>query len=739
MSNDKRGDGGDETGAESRGTETADTEGPDDDRRRRVLVYGGLAALGATGVAGAWFGTRGDPPAGDATPTPTGTDGPTPTGTDEDAPTETPDETAPELVRRYAPDLYFGRLEKWYPTDPREYVPNAEEPVPLEGIAALEGYSEDARASDGPPFPTVFYRVTEAAEGVDAVQYWMYSAFDQFTVNFHWHDWELLQVFVDAEAGDPLLLSASAHSRKVPNNEVLDPSAGTARRPGVLSEVGSHSSATDVNDAVPSFERVADGALRSDVTNDFLEAASSLRVPFAYGLPRDEGARLPFVVPELGGHRLDEHPDLDLERSDFVDEAVTVTDWNGIPTPPEDLPLREPGLVLTAPNSPTAGDDTYALEPIEAVREEISSFDGPQLSFEFGIPGYVEDQVAGHITTVGIPWEQPRYEDPLSDVTDPAHRAEIDGSRPAGLTNRVVGRVRQLRSGADGTLDRVVAASREAIEDVATVSFVGPPTELATQLASQEPVATVTNAGLFGFLRVDPGDHRLVVDGPGYAPFAERFTHDGGLVTAGAAGRVGVVANADAARIRGDGRATTGIERVRVVEDYAGPLYDGRPVEPDRFAVAVHRAGRYTVDVVDSDGRRGSYRVGPDDFAEGGDATVERVETGKASLTRSLRDLLVDLRNLASRLQERDGADSGVVGRLAEAISELDAAIEAAAVGEAAAADERLGNVVRLLEGAVDALRAGRNGYSDESATLLVRRLRRAIGRAERARATEVA
>jgi len=748
VSNDPTG-GDTDPGKESDGPVTSDPAGPDDQRRRRLIVYGGIAALGATGVAGAWFGARNDDPptAPTDTPTATATNSPTPTETDAD--TETPDPAVPAVVRRHAPDLYFGRLEKWFPTDPREYLPgdaaDADDPVPLEGEPALEGYSADMRASGRPPHPTVFYNCIEVSADVEVVQYWMYSAFDQFTVNFHWHDWELLQVFVDSDTGDPMVVSASAHSRKVPNNEVRAPDVPGGRRIGILSEVGSHSSATDVNDSVPSFERRPTGVSTADVTNGLLGTAAGTRVPFAYGLPRDEGARLPFVMPELDGHRLDRHPDLDLRRSDFVDESVTVTDWKGLPTPPDSIPFRKPGLVMTHPESPTTGDVTYALDPLEDVRAEISAFVGPQLSFQFRIPGYVEDQVAGHITDVGIPWEQPRFDDPLADVTDPGHRAALEGQRPASLSARVTGTVRRLRTGGDGTVDRLTDPAANALSDRIPVSFSPPPTELAVQLSSPDPVASATNGGRFGFLHVEPGDHRLVVNGPGYAPVAERFAHDGGLVRAGAGGDLGVVAATDAVRVRADGRDSTGIRRVIVVEDYAGTVYDGRPPQTDRVAVPVHRDGSYTVTVVDRTGRRGQYRFTPDDLDENGEyPPVERTETGKLSLLRALRDSLQDLRDLAGALRETDDAQTperdAVRRRLFRAIESVEAAIADAEEGVADAANEHVTATIGHLEDAEDAvLAASSDTYGDAAVTVLVRRIRTAIGRAETARTTELA
>ncbi|MDZ7701640.1 MAG: hypothetical protein U5J98_05985 [Halobacteriales archaeon] len=601
----------------------------------------------------------------------------------------------------------------------------------MDGFTALEAYSAAYAETGQPPNPTVFYRVVEAAEGVDAVQYWCYSVFDQFTVNFHWHDWELLQVFVDRASGRPLLLSASAHSRAVPNNEFLEPPGD--RRPGVLTEVGSHSSASEINAVGPSFERLPTGDVDADVTNDLLDLTATLTAPLAYGLPRDEGARLPFVMPELGGHRLDDHPDLSVGPEAFVDERVTVGSWLGLPRPPADLPLREPGLVMGPPDGPSGADVTYELLPIGLVRDAVEDFVGPQLSFEFAIPGFVEDQFASHITSVGIPWEQPRFSEPLEDVTDPGHRQHIDGHVPDSLGDRVVGRIRRLGSGGEGALDGVTDAAKAALGDLVDASLYGLPVEAAVRLASEEPVATVTRSGVFGFLHVAPGGHQLTINGPGYAPLAVRFDHDGGLVRAGAAGELTLVSNEDAGWIRGAVPDGVGIDRVTVVERFAGVVFDGRPVEADRFAVAVHRAGRYRVEVVDRDGQVGAFRVGPADFGDGDEVIRERIGTGKLSLARALRDGLVDLRSLAERLA---GAQTSgeLFERLSIAIEAADGAVSSSERGDARTANERLSRVIEELKAGLEVLAGERQGgYSDGAVAVLEPRLTEAIQRAEAA------
>lgn len=701
---------------------------PEDPGRRRVLGYAGIAALGVGGVAGAWYVSRPDPEPEPGDESGDGENASAPDGSD--APADGPGDGVPAVVHRYAPDLYFGALEKWYPTDPRPYVVETDQGPVVDGFTALDEYSAALRETGSPPAPTVFYNVVEAAPGVDAVQYWLYSAFDQFTVNFHWHDWELLQVFVDRESGDPILLSASAHSRASPNNEFLDPEIPDGSRPGILSEVGSHSSASEVNGLVPSFERLPTADLVSDVTNDAIDVSATLRAPFAYGLPRDEGARLPFVLPELDGFPLHEHPSLSIERTDLIDERVTVGSWRGLPTPPDDLPLREPGLVIAHPDSAVDADATYALEPLSPLSEAIDGFVGPQLSFDFAIPGFVEDALASHITSVGTPWEQERFTDPLSDVTDPAHRRRIDGAEPEGLANRVVGRVRQLRTGTAGALGGVADGAADAVAGVAAVSLFPPSAELAVRLASADPAATVTRGGVFEYLHVEPGPHLLVANGPGIAPVASRFAHEGGLVRVGGDGELAVVAREDAGWIRGDARETDGVERVRVIEDYAGVVYDGEPVETDRFAVAVHREGRYTVEVVDREGGRGAYRVTPDSFDEHGEAVRERIRTGKAALARTLRGELDELAALAASLGPDDDSDEEtdrdrtasdpVRDGVARARESAAAAVEAAENREERAADDRLSAAVSSLWEVRDALVSDdRAGYDAAAAAAI--------------------
>ncbi|SEO66892.1 hypothetical protein SAMN04487948_10479 [Halogranum amylolyticum] len=587
-----------------------------DDISRRQL----LAALGTAGAVGGGVV---------ATQSPLG-DGPDPIET-----TVADDETARRLAERHAPTLYFGTREKWFPTDPREFTSDHDGKRVLDGFDALDSYTKRYKRAGEPPAPAACYRVVEYPDtSLAVVQYWFYSVFDQFTTNFHWHDWEVLHVFVDTDRDEPMLYVASAHATTVPNNEFLDPET---IRPSVISEVGSHSSALGVNERRESFQRVGLDGLVADITNGPLNLADLGELPVAYGLPRDEGFRLPFVVPELDDEPVTEHERLpNVTLDDLLPDDVTVRSFADLTRPPSDLPLRETGHVfvpagIELTDGPTAdADQEYDLVPIDEVRE-IDALTGPQLSFEFAVPTVVEDAVSSHLAAPNLPWEQPRFTDPSLDVTDPSHRDALRnryGIDHPATGDRLVGAVRQ-------------AVPAEDAPDGAGITTEQSQTE-AVCLLESDPVAAPTWNGVVAFRDVPEGTHRLTVNGAGLAPYAEELTveGDGELNSIGVDGAVTVVANEDAVRVHAD--ADGELTNVRVTDDVGGRVYDATPPGKNSFAVNVHRGGSYTAEVTDSGGKKGAYRVNPKD----GDTSVGlgTVRTGKASLAEFLVDLLEETR-----------------------------------------------------------------------------------------------
>jgi hypothetical protein len=203
------------------------------------------------------------------------------------------------------------------------------------------------------------------------------------------------------------------------------------------------------------------------------------------------------------------------------------------------------------------------------------------------------------------------------------------------------------------------------------------------------------------------------------------------LVQAGADGELTVVATADAVWIRGDGRQTTGVDRVRVIEEYAGVVYDAHPYETDRFAVAVHREGQYTVEVVDSDGRLGVYHLGPAAFGDRSEIVLEPIETGTVSLVGALSQELTALRTLTQALAKRDGAGDGLSRQVDRAKATAGEALRAANHGDTDIVAERLSQVSTEIEQAQSTLSSDRQaGYSDGSVAGLEPRFSAAAQRA---------
>ncbi|KTG09581.1 hypothetical protein AUR64_17080 [Haloprofundus marisrubri] len=577
------------------------------------------------------------------------------------------------LVEQFAPDVHFDRRELWYPTDPRRYESDRDGDVVVDGFDVLDGYTADHRETDTPPAPTVFYNVVEYRDSpLSVVQYWLYSAFDQFTTNFHWHDWELFQVFVDRESGEPVLYTGSAHSDAVPNNEFVDPEAP---RPNVLSEVGSHASALGVNDRPRSFQRLAGDGFIADITNEAVEIGDrAVGIPAAYGLPRDEGLRLPYVVPELDGAPLYDHEKLpNVSENDLLSGSLVVHSFAELATPPDGIPLRENGLSFGFDAENRLGLDVgYDLVSIEELRH-IDGFTGPQLSYEFTVPQFVEDEFAHHLTATTAPWTQPRFSDPTVDITDPQHRqtlAERYGPvEDEATTDRVVGVVRELTTRPPEERDETTANGEDtqtgdATEDEASDGDASsaddspdgetrptPPklresgVESVALLESEDPTAVPTWNGVVSLSGVTHESHRLTVNGAGRAPYAETFEFDGGTYTAGVDGVVTVVPNEEAVKVRADASEESGIANVRFEEDVAGPVYDGKPDGEDRFGLYVNRHGTYTAEITDDEGEVGVFRVTPGtDDASGDEAlTIDTPETGKRSFVTFLQSLLDEI------------------------------------------------------------------------------------------------
>ncbi|MFB6235233.1 MAG: hypothetical protein ABEH81_15335 [Halopenitus sp.] len=659
------------------------------------------------------------------------------------------DERARELATRFAPTLYFDAAEQWFPTDPRPYESEQDGSTVVDGFDAFDGYTKRYEESGSPPDPTVFFQALEYDESpLAVVQFWMYSAFDQFTTNFHWHDWEVLHVFVDTDTGDPKLYVASSHSRKIPNNEFLDPDPEMV--PRILTELGSHSSALSVNAEVDAFQRLPTGGTFADITNDAIEGIEDLAsIPAAYGLPRDEGSRLPYVVPELDGGALFDHERLpNVNASDLVPSELTVRSFDALTSPPTDIPQRATGLVFDHSERQAARTDVeYELVPTSDV-EHIDDFVGPQLSFEFQVPQFAEDAIAGHITTTGTPWSQPRYENPATDISDGTHRSALAEQYAAigaaGSVENVVAEVTEAVTTADAPTDEGLKTVESTVESVA--------------LFESEPSAAPTFRGVVMLQDVADGDHRLTVNGAGVAPHNEPVTVDSaaeGPTVAGADGEIPTVARGRSTKLEIDAAASDrDLSGLAVADDFAGRLYDAPLSGPD--AVYVHDGGAYTTEVRDVDGAVGAYRVNPTDE----DAVrIEKPSTGKGPLAGYLADVAEETRAavaaVASDSDDSDdtsgngsgggtrntGGSGNAVEGLAKALGTVAEAArraqEAAEAGNAGNADQRLETVASRLETVSERLQQASDDLPDGLANATEQRLKQSRKRTKQARVAE--
>jgi hypothetical protein len=738
----------------------------DDPRLRRRSLLGALAGTSTAALAGCPAG------GGDATPT---SDADADDGTDAPPPTETPSaDRARELAERFAPALTYDAAERWFPTDPRPYTTDRDGETVVDGFDAFDGYTRAFAESGDPPAPTVFYNVVEYAESpLAAVQFWYYSAFDQFTTNFHWHDWEVLHVFVDTDSGDPQLLVASSHSPRVPNNEFLDPDPD--RVPRILSELGSHSSALSLNDRPNSFQRLPLEDLPADITNRAVGVIEALaELPAAYGLPRDEGLRLPYVVPELDGAPIYDHERLPaVTRESLVPEALTVRSFDALSEPPSDLPARETGVVFGYDGQAAVDADvTYDLVPTSEL-EDIAAFTGPQLSFEFAIPEFAENAIASHITTAGTPWKQERYADPAADITEPAHRAALsdryDAISPPGPLNDVIATVSQVIQSPDAPDGAGVTTTETAVEAIA--------------LLRSDPATAPTFRGVSMFRGVDAGSHRLAINGAGFAPHEEPVDVGAGTdgpasdttasatptvtatdsgtdaartaTLAGVDGEVPLVASGDATKleVNADG-VEAELTDLAVDDDFGGRLYETTVDGPD--AVYVHRAGAYTTEVRDADGAIGAFRVNPADTAP---VRIDRPRTGKASLasfvaaiTSETADRLASIGSDDEEAEDGDASDAAdsrpgaagktsTLGGLLRAMEAVSGAAERAAGradrGDRQGTDQALEALAANLQRAVERFDGLRGTLPEREAASADRRFRQAQRRTNQAIASE--
>ena len=432
--------------------------------------------------------------------------------------------------------------------------------------------------------------------------------------------------------------------------------------------------------------RLAVDGLAPDINNDPVEVISGqASLPLAYGLPRDEGLTLPYAVPEYEGETLPDHERLpNVRPADLIPAELTVDTYGELANPPDSIPKREGDIAFVpdvAADASADADARYELVDVSEI-QHIEEFTGPQLSFSFTVPQFVEDAIAGHITTTGQPWDQPRFSDPSLDISDPQHRAALadryDPIDAGGDVSRIIGAVREATGADDAPGNNGVALLAPSIETVA--------------LLESDPEAVPSFSGVVTLEDTAEGEHRLTVNGAGMAPYSEKLRHEGGTTRAGVEGAIPMSANEDAVKVRGETAAGTTLASVALDDDFAGTVYDGQPPGEDgRFGIYAHRDGAYTAEVRDESGQQGALRVNPDpDDAE---INLSGIETGKIALTEFLLHFLVGTRLQVAAIRDDEGIDSVPTGQ------NIDDETVADVVADA---NENAGNLVDGIDDAVE-------------------------------------
>ncbi|AKH96796.1 hypothetical protein HLASF_0289 [Halanaeroarchaeum sulfurireducens] len=380
-------------------------------------------------------------------------------------------------------------------------------------------------------------------------------------------------------------------------------------------------------------------------------------------------------------------------------------------------------------------DVEYDLVPSSDL-EHITDFRGPQLSFEFAIPAFAEDALAKHITTAGVPWEQPRYDDPVADISEPNHRGALadryDSISEPEPINTILASVTEAIT-ADGAPENEGLTTNDlSVETVA--------------LLESDPGAVPTFRGIAIVRDVPEGEHRLTVNGAGVEPHSETLTvgpRDGGPTIAGVEGEIPLVARENATKLEVDPAGSdTDITDVAVEDDFAGRLYDAPIDGPD--AVYVHRGGAYTTEVRDADGEIGAVRVNP---SGDGRVRLEAPQTGKASLAKYLADVADETAAAVAAVGDGDDGEVGdespmtgpgnAVRGLATALEAVGEAArraaERAAEGKRGRADENLDAVRDQLERVQSQLIEASEGLPDDLERAIGHRLEQVNRRSEQA------
>lgn len=659
-----------------------------------------------------------------------------------------------QLAETYAPKFGYDSTEPWYPTNPLNYTVERDGETVVDGITALNDYTREFKDSGIPPEPTVFYNVVGCEDSdkpleehqLIAVQYWRYYVFDQF-LNFHWHDSEKFHVFIDTETMEPVIYVANAHLNWCPNNEFLDENSEIDSTLGILSELGAHASALDINNQDTTFERFSfSSGSKSDVTNGgdpeqltdlyWMQFSlndinkDSLRLP-SYGLPRDEN----YGIDELFGQTdyqtpyLDGKPIYEDSRLPHVEEADIIT---GIHS------KREHDVWFTPNETDNNSATVYNLRPLDDVEKVVDDFVGPGLEY---FNRTLENPFAN---TIAIPWESRWYDDPVEVIYDITHRKWVRENYDIGVEtnfNRLLTAVQQLSNSVEGRLREEYEESRkdleelgERFEEVVTTTRDSITNRVIAAINSPETIPAPSSLGFIAANDISSGEHHLSILSRDHASYSEWFeVGEGGLYAAGADGNLLVTPETSAVKLTTHSDAHT-VDHISITEDFAGDIYESRVPNEEKFETNIHSEGRYTLEITDQEGQTGVHRIAPD--GNDGEIAIDGLETGSEPSINFLIQYLDETIDITETVIESNGSGNSqnnskrsLTSKFESAINSLERALSKYQAGKERQAEKQLKAAKNGLNSAANQLESEDTKFDEGAKVILVDRTETSIYR----------
>ncbi len=449
---------------------------------------------------------------------------------------------------------------------------------------------------------------------------------------------------------------------------------------------------------------------------------------------------------------------VDLERSAFINPDVSDE--------------RSVGVRLVPKETDDRNAFKYNLAPLQDVERRVNDFTGPNLVYPYELPTLrlkggkwvFEILIEGFTRSIVTPWESDWYEDSTVAVDHIDHREYLSNKYDLELVepSKAITFVQAVKDEAEGRLREEYEKNRDRVEDLGeslddavTITKNSINKEVVGVFDSPETKAVPSSGGILAATSLEPGEHRLTVQGDDYAPYVERFELSaGGSYPAGVSGNLFVVPDDKAVKVGGRGSEGE-LERVKLTEDFAGPVYDSKVEDNGTFALCVHQAGRYTIEVTDSEGETGRYRINPNEDTDS--IVIDDMRTGKSPQIQHLIEFLEDLIDLTTTLVDADtdadrngqgrsrgnnraenGKQKALTAKYEAARSSAERALSFAEDGRGDQANNQLGTVENQLEAAVNHLDSEGGQYADGVVVIISERTNQGLSYVDQAREARI-